>query len=171
MEHLPPLGTPDNPAHSGQEIAEVLTAEIRHLQPGAQLPTEHELMSRFGAKRAAVRTALESLEARLLIKRVRGIGTFVNDRFDYLLSSDAALLSLHEVVQPTGALSEMRVISVDRVPLPEHQAQRFNVTDNSPLLRLTRIGSINGVESIHTQTLLLHPLSKKSMPPSRCSSP
>lgn len=58
---------------------ESLAGSIRKssLQPGKKLPTEAEIMARFGVSRTVVREALSKLQASGLVETRHGIGTFV----------------------------------------------------------------------------------------------
>jgi GntR family transcriptional regulator len=75
---------PINPL-SGQalyrQLADLLRRDIYSgtLKPGAQLPTERELMDRHSASRNTVRLALGELTNEGLIVSSRGRGTFVRD--------------------------------------------------------------------------------------------
>lgn len=66
---------------SAQPVHEQLSALVRglasRLGPGAQLPTELELTTRYEVSRATVRRALDTLVAEGLLVRRRGKGTFV----------------------------------------------------------------------------------------------
>lgn len=71
------------------QIGEALSSEILQgkYEPGGKLPTEPELMERFGVARFTVRQAMADLEHRGLVRIVRGRGTFVNeDLLSYQLS-------------------------------------------------------------------------------------
>lgn len=71
------------------QLGETLAAEIADggLAPGAKLPTEPELMKRFGVSRFTVRQALGHLEARGMVRAEQGRGTFVHkDVLDYAIS-------------------------------------------------------------------------------------
>jgi GntR family phosphonate transport system transcriptional regulator len=59
-----------------QALAEDIAAGM--LAPEAQLPTEPELMARFGVSRFTVRQAIASLERRGLVRAEQGRGTFVH---------------------------------------------------------------------------------------------
>lgn len=60
-------------------MAAVLEREIVRAKwgPGAKLPGEEELCTRFGASRPAVREALQSLKTRGLVESRRGSGSYV----------------------------------------------------------------------------------------------
>lgn len=48
-----------------------------HYPPGSRIPTESELMARHGVSRPTIARALRDLEQRGLLRRRRGVGTFV----------------------------------------------------------------------------------------------
>jgi DNA-binding GntR family transcriptional regulator len=60
-------------------VAEILRGRIlgNELQPGQQLPAEHELCGEFQTSRITIRRALQILEEELLVRRRQGSGTFV----------------------------------------------------------------------------------------------
>lgn len=62
------------------QIEDVLTAEITdgQMAPGDQLPSESELMSRFGVSRFTVRQAMARMESKELVRVEQGRGTFVH---------------------------------------------------------------------------------------------
>ena len=71
------------------QIGEILAADIAAgtLAAGEKLPTEPELMQRFGVSRFTVRQALGHLEQRGLVRAEQGRGTFVHRGvLDYTLS-------------------------------------------------------------------------------------
>lgn len=58
-------------------IANEIEQQIRALPPGTQLPTEKELMGRFGVSRQTIRNAFACLSKKDMIYTVKGAGTFV----------------------------------------------------------------------------------------------
>ena len=64
-----------------------LLEDVRALAPGDRLPGERELMERFQVSRPMIRRVLASLEARILVRRVPGAGTFVVSRVDLPISN------------------------------------------------------------------------------------
>jgi GntR family transcriptional regulator len=67
------------PSSAHAVIRDALRSEIQEgdLRPGDQLPTEFELVERFGVSRHTVRLALQQLTSEGLIVRRAGHGTFV----------------------------------------------------------------------------------------------
>ena len=70
---------PRRPRGLVTEIVETLGTGIRagQLKPGGKLPTESEIMTRFGVSRTVVREALSKLQASGLVETRHGVGTFV----------------------------------------------------------------------------------------------
>src|ERR1700760_3504002 len=69
------------------EIVDALVGDLAGRRPGARFASEHEIAARFAGSRAVAGAALRELESRLLVRRVRGSGTFVNGRIDYVISA------------------------------------------------------------------------------------
>ncbi|BBY50162.1 GntR family transcriptional regulator [Mycolicibacterium arabiense] len=63
---------------------------------GARLPTESELVERFGLSRQTVRRAFQDLVSEGAVYRVPGRGTFVNERYLRQLGSIEDLMSLSD---------------------------------------------------------------------------
>jgi GntR family transcriptional regulator len=79
----PPAGLPTRlESHSPlyTQIKDILRARILEgvYQPNQQMPSESEMMTRFGVSRITVRQALGDLQSEGLIFRVHGKGTFVS---------------------------------------------------------------------------------------------
>ncbi|MGW9825221.1 DNA-binding GntR family transcriptional regulator [Brevibacterium pityocampae] len=143
-----PTGTHTGPAPTGtvpdaRAIAEALAAEVRTKPAGARLESEHELCTRFGVARSVVRRALEDLERRFLIRRVRGSGTFVGTRIDYHVSTGHAP-SLHSTVEAAGGEARTSVLESGPARLPLRAAELLGAEPGESTLRLRRTGSING---------------------------
>ena len=89
------------------ELLEEMTSS--HWQPGAKLPTEGELATRFGVSRATVREAVTSLvEAGYVIRR-RGSGSYVAERRRMPHGLDSTLSYL-AMIESAGAHAGMRVL-------------------------------------------------------------
>jgi len=73
-----PESSPRTPSQS-QRVVEGLLERIqhRHLVPGAQIPTEPELMKEFGVSRSVVREAVSRLQANGVVRTRQGVGSFV----------------------------------------------------------------------------------------------
>ena len=128
------------------EIVGTLVDDLAGCRPGARFASEHEVAARFAVSRAVAGAALRELESRLLVRRVRGSGTFVNGRIDYVISADRAP-SWHQAVRATGAEPRSIVRSTAAEPLPGDLAARLDRPPGSPAHRIVRQGWINGMPS------------------------
>ena len=128
------------------EIVDALVGDLAGRRPGARFASEHEIAARFAVSRAVAGAALRELESRLLVRRVRGSGTFVNGRIDYVISADRAP-SWHQAVRATGAEPRSTVRSIAAEPLPDDLADRLRRPPGSPAHRIVRQGWINGMPS------------------------
>src|SRR5262252_1501774 len=103
-------------------LVERLSAEIvsGRLAPGAQLPTEQELIATSGVSRTVVREAIAALRAEGLVVTRQGAGAFVAERARRPFRIDpAALGSLREVL----AIMELRTgIEVEAAGLAAERA-------------------------------------------------
>jgi DNA-binding GntR family transcriptional regulator len=128
------------------EIVDALVGELAGCRPGARVASEHEIAARFTVSRAVAGAALRELESRLLVRRVRGSGTFVNGRIDYIISADRAP-SWHQAVRAAGAEPHSAVRSATAEPLPDDLAARLDRAAGSPAHRIVRQGWINGMDT------------------------
>ena len=69
-------------------------------RPGALMPSEAELVARFGVSRMTVSRALRELQAEGLVDRVQGVGTFAAER--HRVSSRLTIRDLHEEIEARG---------------------------------------------------------------------
>lgn len=134
-QYLPPLA----------ENLVVLTANrIRNmitngsLAPGSRLPNEHELSEAMGVSRGTIRAALNLLQQQGLLWRRQGVGTFISEvpllenRLDLNFSYTALIRSMGH--QPGCKLLDIRI-----VPADELSANRLQVEESTPLVRIRRI--------------------------------
>jgi DNA-binding GntR family transcriptional regulator len=91
------------------EIADQVAAQLGEL--GERVVSENELAERSNVSRPTARAALQELERRFLVRRVRGAGTFVNQRFDYVITADQAP-SARQILTRAGAEVRFEVVEM-----------------------------------------------------------
>lgn len=135
-------------ADGPRRLRDLIRSLIHHGEfPGGELPSETEMMVRFGAPRSVVREALDLLRSEGLINRVQGVGTFVLSA-----PTPRQLLEIHGVASEEHRAA-MRVsphlLDTDVIPTPEPVAARLG-RDASPTC-----ARIEYVAVFHKQSLAL----------------
>ena len=90
--------------------------------PGALMPSDAELVARFGVSRMTVTRALRELQAEGLVERVQGVGTFAAHL--YRVSSTLTIRDLHEEIVSRGHRHDAEVhLAREEQAAPELAAQ------------------------------------------------
>ncbi|MFF2272947.1 GntR family transcriptional regulator [Agromyces sp. NPDC058136] len=127
-----------------REIAETLAAEVAAVPPGTKIAGEHEIAARFGVGRAAARAAMQELARRLLVRRVRGGGTYAAKRIDYVISSNRTP-SWSSTVRAAGSVPHTVVRSCDAMAMPAAVAERLGAAEGAAGFRLRRRSFTDGL--------------------------
>lgn len=137
------LRTTDMPFHAVVRTA--LQDEIRagSLRPGDQVPTEPQLMERFGVSRTTVRRALRDLEQLGLITREPGRGTFVRE--PHVEPRLDRLTGFVEDMDALGLSASATVELVARVPAPEAVAEALELSHGTTVVHIQRVRLANDV--------------------------
>lgn len=112
-------------------------------KPGERLPTEPDLMARFGVSRFTVRQAIASLERRGLVRAEQGRGTFVRrDVLAYPISSRTRFSRnlIERGFDPGG-----EVLLQEVIPAPEEVAGALGIRPGDPVAHRHGIGTADGV--------------------------
>ena len=118
-----------------QEIAE------GRLRPGDRIPTEAQLIERFGVSRTPVRQALLDLVHRGLVQRRGGKGTFVApQRMEQELTR---LTGFVEDVEPLGLVASAKVVSNRTVLADERVAKHLDLAAGTEVVYLERVRLAN----------------------------
>jgi DNA-binding GntR family transcriptional regulator len=123
-------------------LADQLERHVAGAAPGDRLPSEHDLMDRHEVSRLTARAALQELERRHLVRRVRGSGTFVARRIDYRISADMAP-SWSQTVRDAGGEPLRRILGIGRVAPPPPVAAVLGSTQ--PVVAVSRVGTVDGL--------------------------
>ncbi|MDE2574771.1 MAG: phosphonate metabolism transcriptional regulator PhnF [Rhodospirillales bacterium] len=127
-----------------RQIATTLAGEIESGQhaPGARLPTEAQLASRFAVNRHTVRRALEELSRGGQVRIEQGRGSFVaEDILDYAVSARTRFsewISRHNK-EPSGQILELAEIAA-----PATVAAGLGLRTGARVIRLERLGLADG---------------------------
>ena len=110
----PPVTAAAPYARVKQHLKEELAAG--RFPPGALMPSETELVARFGVSRMTVNRALRELQAEGLVERVQGVGTFAAQL--HRVASTLRIRDLHEEIVERGHQHSARVVRLraERAP-------------------------------------------------------
>lgn len=109
-------------------------------EENAMIPTEHELMERFGVSRITVTTALKGLVAEGIIYRVQGKGSFVSPR-----SSVPGIFDLANTFSVANSLESMQVPGEHRcydfslIHPDEEVSEVLNLKSDQKAYRVSRV--------------------------------
>lgn len=126
-------------------IAVTLAREIEadRLVPGARLPTEAELSTRFGVNRHTVRRAIDTLVRSGQVRVEQGKGAFVaDDLLDYEISTRTRF---SERIRRQNRVPDGHVLRLRQLEANAAVAAALEVPEGSPVVLLERVGLADGV--------------------------
>ncbi|TDD68173.1 GntR family transcriptional regulator [Jiangella aurantiaca] len=126
----------------GAHIKDVLAALVQRSRDGSLLPSERVLAERFGVARMTVRGAINDLEARGLVRRVSGRGTFVQRP---TLTHSEIFRSFSEDMRNRGMNPGSRSYRARTRPATRDIADRLGVEPGAPVHSIERIRTADGV--------------------------
>lgn len=123
-------------------VANQLESRIHGLDEGARVPSENDVVREFSVSRPTARAALQELERRFVVRRIKGSGTYVNHRIPYPIGS-AFPVSASQNLAASGHQSSMRIVTVSETTPNPQEALAF--LPDTPQ-RLCVVGRIMEVE-------------------------
>lgn len=118
-----------------QNLREHIENEL--LSVGQLLPSERDLGEYYGVNRLTVRQALKELVSEGMLRRQRGIGTFVADPKLTQIMDRATGFS--ERLQEAGRKPSSRLIALEVIPAPAMVSRNLNQEPNVPFYKLVRL--------------------------------
>ncbi|MFC5862490.1 phosphonate metabolism transcriptional regulator PhnF [Acidicapsa dinghuensis] len=137
-----------------EKVEEVLAAEIAtgELRPGDRLPSEDELLTRFGVSRITVRRAIQNLVQRGVVEIQRGRGTFVlAPRISQELTK---LTGFVEDMMVHGRKASAKVLSRDEVAANATVARQLGISKGTRVVRIERVRLADSVPMSLDETYL-----------------
>jgi len=136
------------------QIRDLLHDQIRsgELAPGAQVPSELELVAQYNVSRMTARKALDELVKAGLLFRQRGKGTFVTQ--DLVTYSLSTMLSFSGTLRALGYQVETRVLHQDVILASAGVAEKLDLAPESEAILVRRLRYVDGKPAaIHTSFL------------------
>lgn len=135
------------------EIASVLGSELATAPVGARVPSEHALMATHGVSRPTARAALQELEQRYVVRRVRGSGTFVNRRIDYVIGAHVPPSGTATFAR-SGVTVSNRLLDVGIEAADDEVAGRLDLVAGEDVVVIVRRVTIDEAVAGHSTTRL-----------------
>jgi len=126
-------------------VKQFLKRELAHGRwpPGALMPSEAELVAKFGVSRMTVTRALRELQGEGLVDRVQGVGTFAAPL--HRVSSTLTIRDLHEEIVERGHRHRAEVHLSREEPAPDALARRLGLEPGAPVFHTLIVHHENGV--------------------------
>lgn len=126
-----------------RELADTIRDQITSgdYSRGAALPGEQTLAAEHGVTRTVVRSALHWLEQRGLVTARRNIGWFV--RAPHQVQDFDRLRSFTQWAEARGLIAGARMVSRERGPADDREAQLLRIPVGAEVLRWSRIRTLD----------------------------
>jgi GntR family transcriptional regulator len=143
------------------QIEQELASSIANgaLAPGSQLPSEDELVLRYGVSRTTIRKAIQELQRLDLVEIRRGKGTFV--RSEKLTQELTALTGFVEDMVGMGLQPSARVLGKAAVKATAEVARQLRVSIGTEVMQIRRVRMADGVAISLDETYLPLALGQK----------
>lgn len=120
--------------------------------PGSQLPPEMELLQMLGISRTTLREALRILEEQRLIRKRRGLGTFVLDRT--IVKDMSQNFGITEMISEAGYVPGTRDSEIYEEPASKTLAEKLDIPLNSELVVIDRVRTANDTPVVWTRDIM-----------------
>lgn len=121
------------------QIRAQLSETLRRHRAGDRLPSEPELAASYGVSRPTIREVLRSLEHEGMVRRVHGVGTFVNDLPSKVTSAVEVDLGVTEAVEAANRRLGVQVLDIKDVPASQEVAERLDLEPGASLAWVERL--------------------------------
>ncbi len=111
--------------------------------PGTQMPSESELVRRFGFSRMTINRAVRELQAAGLVRRVRGAGTFAAQL--HRVSSTLTIHDLHDEIASRGHTHRAEVHLARKEQVSMALSKRFGIPVGTAVYHTVIVHHENGV--------------------------
>lgn len=136
------------------KMVETLELTIRDAMVAHErLPSERELSEDFNVSRITVRQALKELEARGLIYKLQGKGTFVSN-IENVKTDLASTYSFTDQMKQLGKQPKTTILSFEKVSVTPYLASYLNMDVGSDVYELERLRLADGLPLMFERTYM-----------------
>ena len=122
-----------------QRLQRELGKRIANAEPGEKLPPEPELARQMDVSRSTLREAMRTFEARGLLIRRQGAGTFVIGKVEVFDTGLEVLESLETIADRMGLKVLMGGLEIEELSADEELADVMGVLLGTKLVSVTRV--------------------------------
>lgn len=120
--------------------------------PGSQMPPEMELLQMLGISRTTLREALRILEEQRLIRKRRGLGTFVLERT--IVKDMSQNFGITEMISQAGYSPGTRDFKITLEKTSKTLAEKLNISDESMVVVIERVRTANDIPIVLTRDIM-----------------
>lgn len=120
--------------------------------PGSQMPPEMELLQMLGISRTTLREALRILEEQRLIRKRRGLGTFVLERT--IVKDMSQNFGITEMISQAGYTPGTRDFKITLEKTSKTLAEKLNISDESMVVVIERVRTANDIPIVLTRDIM-----------------
>jgi GntR family transcriptional regulator len=120
--------------------------------PGSQLPPEMELLQMLGVSRTTLREALRILEEQRLIRKRRGLGTFVMERA--IVKDMSQNFGITEMISQAGFTPGTRDFDIYLDPSSKTIAEKLDIPSDAILVVVDRVRTANDKPVVWTRDIM-----------------
>jgi GntR family transcriptional regulator len=119
---------------------------------GSQLPPEMELLQMMGISRTTLREALRILEEQRLIRKRRGLGTFVMERA--IVKDMSQNFGITEMISQAGYTPGNRDFNIHLDKPSKVVSEKLGITENTTMVVIERVRTANQTPVVWTRDII-----------------
>jgi GntR family transcriptional regulator len=148
-----PIGRPTHTTLTDQTVLAIQDAiRLGKFQAGSQLPPEMELLQMMGISRTTLREALRILEEQRLIRKRRGLGTFVMERA--IIKDMSQNFGITEMISQAGYTAGTRDFKISVEKATKTLAEKLNIPVESMAVVIERVRTANDIPIVFTRDIM-----------------
>jgi GntR family transcriptional regulator len=145
-----PISRPSHATLTDQTVLAIQEAIRQGKFPaGSQLPSEMELLQMLGVSRTTLREALRILAEQHLIRKRRGLGTFVMERA--IVKDLSRNFGITEMISQAGYTPGMRDVHIKLDKASKMIAEKLGISENSTMVVIERVRTANQIPVVWTR--------------------
>jgi GntR family transcriptional regulator len=149
----PTLNRPSHATLTDQTVLAIQEAvQQGKFLPGSQLPPEMELLQMLGVSRTTLREALRILEEQRLIRKRRGLGTFVLERA--IVKDMSQNFGITEMISQAGYTPGTRDFDIYLEPASKTVAEKLSIPNESTIVVIDRVRTANDTPVVWTRDIM-----------------